>query len=110
MKRAVRHFIQRLSPYGALVLLAAPTITVEMLKVAAVFFLGDGHLATGLVAMICAYTFSFFVTERLFRIVRPKLIRLPWFKRIWSTFVSARRKTFVYMREKWAGARNVLSQ
>ena len=110
MWSTIRHFIQGLSPYAALIVLAVPTITVELLKVAAVFFLGDGHWATGLVVMLCAYAASLFITERLFEIARPMLMTLPWFRRMWSTFVSVRRRALVYLRAKWTEGRDVLRQ
>ena len=72
----VRHRIQELSPYTALILLAVPTITVELSKVAAVLFLGSGHWVTGLVVMLCAYAASLFITERLFVLVKPRLMKL----------------------------------
>jgi hypothetical protein len=30
--------------------------------------------------------------ERLFKLVKPKLLTLPWFARLWSRFVMVRRK------------------
>ena len=92
----------------ALMLLAVPTITVELSKVAAVFFLGSGHWLTGLALMLCAYAFSLFITERLFVLVKPKLMKLPWFKRIWLSLMSVLQKTTLYFRAWWTAARDVL--
>jgi ABC-type uncharacterized transport system permease subunit len=108
MWATVRHRIQELSPYTALILLAVPTIIVESLKVVAVFFLGDGHWVTGLVVMLCAYAASLFITERLFVLVKPKLMALPWFRRIWLPLVSNLRKAFLYLKAGWTAARDVL--
>ena len=47
--------------------------------------------------MIGAYAGSLFVTERLFRVLKPKLLTLPWFARIWSWFVTARDKTLAWL-------------
>ena len=104
-----RQFIRRLGPYPALVLLAVPTITVELLKLVAVFFLGDGQWATGLIVMLFAYAASLFITERLFRIVKPQLMILPWFRKIWVGFMSSRRKAFAYLGSKWVWTRNALT-
>jgi len=101
MWATIRHFIRGLSPYAALSLLAIPTIAVELLKVAAVFFLGEGHWTTGLVVMLCAYAVSLFITERLFEIIKPKLMTIPWFRQIWSFLVLALRKMSEYLRAKW---------
>lgn len=107
MRFNLRRRLQNLGPHMSLLALAAPTAAVECLKLAAVFFLGDGHWATGLMVLLCAYMFSLFVTERLFKIVRPKLMMLPWFKTAWRAFESARQKTFRWLRSKWALTRDV---
>jgi hypothetical protein len=43
----------------------------------------------------CAYAASFFLVERLFTIVKPKLMTIPWFARLWSWFVVRRRSRLV---------------
>jgi hypothetical protein len=47
---------------------------VEPLKLGAIFIAGSGHWITGLAAIICAYALSLGVVERLFIIVKPKLL------------------------------------
>jgi hypothetical protein len=93
-----------------LIVLAAPTAVLESLKCASLFFFGDGHWATGLTVLLCAYAFSLFVTERMFQMMRPKLMTLPWFKTAWTTFVSGRQKTLQWLHSKWESARNVVSR
>ena len=51
-----------------------PLAVAEPLKLATLFIVGKGHWIAGVVAMICAYAVSLFVTERLFQIVKPKLL------------------------------------
>ena len=104
----VRHRIQELSPYAALILLGVPTITVELSKVAAVLILGSGHWVTGLVVMLCAYAASLFITERLFVLVKPKLMKLPWFKRTWLSLISVLRNTKMYLQAMWTAAWDIL--
>jgi hypothetical protein len=87
-----RKAIERLPPYPSLLALAAPLAVVEPLKLAAVFVAGDGHFITGAVVMICAYAVSLFLTERLFVIVRPKLMKLSWFAAVWRPFVRLRNR------------------
>jgi hypothetical protein len=98
----LRRWLQRLTPYGALLLLAAPVVTVELLKLAAVFVLGGGHWLTGSIVMLCAYALSILFVERLFRILKPKLLTLKWFAAIWRWFVAARDKTLSWLGTKWA--------
>jgi hypothetical protein len=92
MMKRWRRFIQHLNPYIALTLLAVPLVIVEPLKLIAIFILGTGHWITGSAVMLFAYAGSLFVVERLFKIVKPKLLTLPWFAALWKLFTSARKK------------------
>jgi hypothetical protein len=50
--------------------------------------------------MLCAYVLSIFVVERLFKIVKPKLLTLPWFAVIWRWSIAARRKLVAWLHRK----------
>jgi len=86
----IRRAIERLGPYASLCLLAVPLAIVEPLKLVALVVAGSGHWITGTVAIVCAYALSLLVVERLFLIVRPKLLTLRWFAVGWHWFVAAR--------------------
>jgi hypothetical protein len=107
--RPLHRRIERLGPYPSLILLAVPTAIVEPLKLLAVFIAGEGHWLAGTATVICAYAFSLFVLERLFIIVKPKLLTLPWFAAIWKWFVRVRGKTLAWLRAKWTLGRRALS-
>ncbi len=83
-----------MSPYLSLLVLLVPLLLVEPLKVAAVFIAGNGHWITGTGILIGAYAASFLFVERLFRVVKPKLLTLPWFEKLWLWFVGLRQKAF----------------
>ena len=97
----VRAVIERLPPYPSLLVLAVPLAIVEPLKLGALLILGDGHLITGTAAIACAYAVSLFVTERLFVVVKPKLLELPWFATVWNRFVVARAFVLDRMHLAW---------
>src|ERR1700759_4946723 len=99
--RLPRRRIERLGPYPSLLLVAVPLAVVEPLKVAIVFFAGSGHWITGTIAMICAYGVSLFVPHGLFRIVRPKLLRLPWFAVFWTWLTTTQRQVAAWLRGLW---------
>jgi len=88
----VRRSIEGLGSYQSLALLAVPVSLVEPLKLVAVFVAGKGHWITGTVMIILAYAASLLVVERLFVIVKPKLLKLRWFARLWSWFIVQRSK------------------
>jgi hypothetical protein len=94
----LRRYIEGLGPYQSLVLLAIPVSLVEPLKLAAVAIAGGGHWITGTVTIIFAYAVSLLVIERLFKIVKPKLLTLPWFARLWSWIVNIRGRALEWFR------------
>jgi hypothetical protein len=87
-----RRRIQKLSPYQSLALLLVPVVLVEPLKLVALFVAGEGHWLTGTGMIIGAYAFSLLVVERLFRAVKPKLMTLSWFAKLWTRLVALRNK------------------
>jgi hypothetical protein len=95
----VRRFVERLGPYQSLVLLLIPVILVEPLKVIAVAVAGEGHWITGTAMIIAAYAASLLLVERLFAMVKPKLLTLPWFTRLWGWFVAFRSKAMGLFRK-----------
>jgi hypothetical protein len=86
----IHQAIEDLPPYPSLLVLAVPLAIVEPLKLVAVFIMGDGHVVTGTLSILCAYAISLFLTERLFAIVKPKLLELPWFAALWRPFIRLR--------------------
>jgi hypothetical protein len=75
---------------GPLLILAIPTSLVEPLKLIAVAVAGEGHWIASTFVIIAAYGLLF--VERLFRIVRPKLLTCPWFARLWNWVLLVRGK------------------
>ena len=78
-----RRRVQQLGPYQSLLLLLVPLGMIEPLKIVAVVVAGKGHWLSGAVTIAAAYGMSLLITERLFRLVKPKLMMLDWFAAIW---------------------------
>ena len=106
---SVRRSIEGLGPYPSLFLLALPTATVEPLKLVALAVAGKGHWVTGTIMIVICYAFSLLVVERLFVIVKPKLLMIPWFAKLWNAFVSVRTRALRLLRRLfgWRGDREV---
>ena len=94
----LRRSIEGLGPYPSLLVLAVPVSLIEPLKLAAVAIAGEGHWIVGTIVIACAYAASLLVVDRLFRIVKPKLLKLPWFARLWSWFVALRDRVLGWLR------------
>jgi hypothetical protein len=90
-------FVKSLGPYQSLVLLLVPVSVVEPLKLIAVAVAGEGHWIAGTAMVAGAYAVSLLFIERLFRLVKPKLLTLPWFARLWSGFVGWRGKLAAWL-------------
>lgn len=86
----MRAWFEHLGPYQSLTILAIPVCLVEPMKLLAVLIAGDGHWITGTVMIVLAYAASLIVIERLFLVVKPKLLMLPWFKAVWERFTALR--------------------
>lgn len=94
-----RRRIQKLGPYQSLALLSVPFALVEPLKLVALYVAGEGHWVTGTGMMFGAYAASLLIVERLFRVVKPKLLMLPWFAKLWNWSVAVRNRVI-----PWRGA------
>lgn len=88
-----RRRIQQISPYLSLLVLFVSLLLVEPLKIAALFVAGKGHWIAGTGILVGAYIVSLFFVERLFRVVKPKLLILSWFAKLWRWYEAARNKT-----------------
>jgi|SRR5690348_11232793 hypothetical protein len=88
----IRRLLERLGPYQSLALMAVPLCLVEPLKLIAVLIVGEGHWITGTLMISLAYAASLLAVERLFVIVKPKLLQLRWFAKRWSWFIVRRYK------------------
>ena len=86
----LRSWIERLGPYPSLALLLVPVAFVEPAKLGALYLIGLGHVVSGTALLILAQILSVLLVERLFVIVKPRLLELAWFARLWGWFVAIR--------------------
>src|SRR5882757_3038837 len=102
----IRRRLQKISPYLSLVLLLIPLLLVEPLKVVALVVAGKGHWLTGTGMLVVTYAASLVIVERLFRLVKPKLMMMDWFAKLWAGFVALRLKFL----GGWSGKRKVIEE
>jgi hypothetical protein len=88
--RKSRHSIEELGPYQSLALLVLPLCLVEPSKLAAVALIGDGHWLTGTATMAAVYAATLLLVERIFLIVKPRLLKLHWFAKGWAWMIVQR--------------------
>ena len=80
-----RRKIQQFGPYKSLALLFVPLLIVEPLKIAGVAFAGLGHWVAGACMIVGAYAVGLLAVDRLFRVVKSKLLTIKWFAALATT-------------------------
>ena len=93
---SIRRRIQRLGRYQSLALILLPLLLVEPLKFVALIFAGNGHWIAGTGMLVGAYAASLIFVERLFRVLKPKLLMMNWFATVWAWFSEVREKTVAW--------------
>jgi hypothetical protein len=94
----IRERVAAIGPYGSLVLVLIPLLIVEPLKLIAVVIAGEGHWLTGTAVLVIAYAASLLVVERLFRLLKPNMMRAAPLRRAWIRLVAARRNGLALLR------------
>ena len=72
-------WLQTLPPYVALCTFAAPSILILPIKLITVWFGIHGRFGLALGTLIAAKILGTAILARLYRILRPKLMTIPWF-------------------------------
>jgi len=93
-----RRQIQQLGPYQSLAALMVPMALVEPIKIVALFVAGTGHWFSGTVMMVATYAASILLIERLFKVVKPKLMMLSWFAISWTWIIALPSKILTKVR------------
>ncbi len=75
----IRAWIVSLRPYPTLALFAVPIIIFEPVKPVAAYLVATGQMAMGTVTLIVGEILKLTFVDHLFRIARPKLLRIPAF-------------------------------
>ncbi|MEJ8850937.1 hypothetical protein [Variovorax rhizosphaerae] len=75
----LEHKVSALPPWGALVVLLVPMVTLFPVKLMALYFFGLGHFKTGVVLLIGAKIAGTAIVARLFQLTLPALMQLPQF-------------------------------
>jgi hypothetical protein len=75
----LRKWIGSLRPYPSLALFAVPVIVLEPVKPLAAYLIASGQIATGMAVLAIGEVLKLVIIERLFRLCRRKLLKIPIF-------------------------------
>jgi hypothetical protein len=93
--------ISRLPPYAALLVFALPTAILLPVKLAAMWLLAQGQVATATATFIAAKIASTALVARIFILTRPSLMRIGWFASAYNWFIPWKDRLFAEIRASW---------
>lgn len=93
--------IAGLPPYAALVVIALPSTLLFPLKFVAVYLVANGHLVAATALFVAAKIVSTALIARLFLLVKPALMQIPWFVALHDRFVPWKDAVFARIRSSW---------
>jgi len=93
--------IARLPPYAALLVFALPTAILFPVKLAAMWLLAQGQVATATATFIAAKIVSTALVARLFMLTQPALMQIVWFARAYNWFMPWKNRLFAQIRASW---------
>ena len=84
----LERLITRLPPWVALLAFGAPVLALIPVKLLALYWLGQGHIALGLTLVIAAKLTGTALAARLFQLTQPALMQITWFARVYTPWKS----------------------
>lgn len=99
----MRKWIGSLRPYSSLALFAVPVILLEPVKPVATYLMATGSVSAGVTVLIVGELLKLVIIERLFKLCRFKLLKIPlfaWGYRHWRSGVN-----WVVSLRAWRAAR-----
>jgi len=91
-------WLVRLPPYWALLAFVAPSILILPIKLAALWFGMHGQYSMALASVIVGKLLATAILARLYRILRPTLMTIPWFARGDTWFFYWRDRAYAFVR------------
>lgn len=94
--------VQRLPPYGALVVFGAPSLLILPLKLLALYLIASGQEVAAAALFIAAKIVGTAIVARLFQLTQPQLMRIGWFARGYGIVMPWKEALTEWVRESWA--------
>ncbi|AON54448.1 hypothetical protein [Herbaspirillum seropedicae] len=77
----LQRWVERLSPYAALLIFLAPTLLLLPVKILALLSITHGHPTLGLCIVLIAKVLGTALVARIYALTRRSLLSLAWFQR-----------------------------
>jgi hypothetical protein len=105
--RKLRIWIRSLPPYPSLALFSVPVILLEPIKPVAAYLAATGQLLGSALTFVVGELLKVVLVERLFRLTRDKLMKIPAFAWAYGKFLQA--KAWLEATELWRILRSMRS-
>lgn len=99
--RQLERLILRLPPWAALLAFGVPVLALVPIKLLALYLLGEGHVAAGLVLVLAAKLAGTALAARLFQLTQPALMQLKWFARAYVPWKRWKDRMLAQARASW---------
>lgn len=94
--------VRALPPWGAVLAFFLPALMLLPVKLFGLFLLGEGHAVSALLLLLGAKLVGTAILARLFQLVQPALMRIPWFARFYPRWKSWKDGVLTRVRERRA--------
>ncbi|MGO4391613.1 hypothetical protein AB4Z46_09695 [Variovorax sp. M-6] len=91
--------VRALPPWGAVLAFFLPALMLLPVKLFGLFLLGEGHAMSALLLLLAAKLVGTAVLARLFQLVEPALMRIPWFARFYPRWKVWKDGVLTHVRE-----------
>ncbi|WP_294534791.1 hypothetical protein [uncultured Rhodoblastus sp.] len=108
-KDAVARLIDRLPPYGALLLFLIPLAVIEPLKIVALDQIARGHFFSGVMTFVLLKFVGLGLVAFVFDLTRDKLLTIGWFARFYAWVVKWRDRAHDFIEPYKAAARALVA-
>jgi hypothetical protein len=99
---AIERWVGRLSPGPALATFLVPSLMLVPVKLAALWFIGEGQPMMGLAVLLLAKLVGTAVVARLFALTKPALLTLPRFAAVYARWSVFKADLLARVRGSWA--------
>jgi hypothetical protein len=91
-------WLVQLPPYAALTAFVAPSILILPIKLIALWFAAMGQYGLALATLVVGKMLGTAVLARLYRILRPRLMTIPWFATVDTWFFYWRDQAYAFVK------------
>ena len=107
--RQFEALLKRLPPRWALVVLLLPSLLILPVKLLAVWLVAEGRVTLGIAVIVAAKLIGTALLAWLFQLIRPALMQLPWFARVYERWACWKAQLLAWVRASavWRSARAI---